>query len=290
MANPQIELTLLNERLNEILRTFVATMRTEILALQAGQIPAEQIAANLTAQFVNGTGSLGAVKNAIARIPTNTARQIYTEAQTRAITGIANRAPAPTILPRREGYSITVSPDGETITYTPASREPEISEIRERGLASQRETTRMMWVAVYRNTCIDCINLSGQVKTLQEWRTSGYWPGNGHTRCGGRCHCHLVPVGVLADRFAVDGDEEAQEQQLQDRLKNGVQLQKRKIEEIEKIRGEKYAESTYQQKLGQVRTEFFNPGNEGRESLFIKREPKGLGKRFNEKVEEAYGE
>jgi hypothetical protein len=283
LASPNVELQLLDARLNELLRTLTSTLQLEINQAVANGTDPQAVIRNIINQIETGTGRFGGLINAISDTPTQTIRQIFTETQSQVGAGIAAGQPAEAVLPASQGYTVEYKPDGTVTARKPSSRT--LDEKRQTAMANERAETELMWMAIFTNTCIDCIGLSGQVKTLAEWKASGYWPGNGHTRCGANCKCQLVPTTTLQERFGGESVES-----IQARLQNGIQLQKRKIEELETIRGEKFAGSTYDQKLGQVRSEFFNPNFEKREPLFIKTEPKSLGNAFIKNAEQAYGE
>lgn len=49
------------------------------------------------------------------------------------------------------------------------------------------------WSAVLVNTCEDCLDRHGEVKTWDEWESEGM-PRTGHTRCGQNCRCVLLPA------------------------------------------------------------------------------------------------
>jgi len=49
------------------------------------------------------------------------------------------------------------------------------------------------WVAVMINTCPDCMERHGQVKTWDEWEAEGM-PRTGMTVCKEHCQCMLVPA------------------------------------------------------------------------------------------------
>jgi len=48
------------------------------------------------------------------------------------------------------------------------------------------------WVAVFVNTCPDCMELHGEVKSWDEWESEGL-PRSGNTVCGDNCQCMLLP-------------------------------------------------------------------------------------------------
>lgn len=67
----------------------------------------------------------------------------------------------------------------------------DIAQASENGL----EDTKYQWVAVLVNTCPDCMERHGQVKTWTEWEEEGL-PRTGQTVCGDNCHCGLIPASV----------------------------------------------------------------------------------------------
>jgi hypothetical protein len=59
---------------------------------------------------------------------------------------------------------------------------------------------KYQWVAVLVNTCPDCMDRHGEVKTWEEWETEGM-PRTGATVCGDNCHCALIPARVVTDKL-----------------------------------------------------------------------------------------
>lgn len=57
--------------------------------------------------------------------------------------------------------------------------------------------TTYRWSAVLINTCPDCIERHGQVKTWEEWEAEGL-PRTGHTVCKEFCRCVLLPADMTA--------------------------------------------------------------------------------------------
>jgi hypothetical protein len=49
------------------------------------------------------------------------------------------------------------------------------------------------WAAVMVNTCPDCLERHGEVKTWEEWEAEGM-PRTGHTVCKEHCKCMLIPA------------------------------------------------------------------------------------------------
>ena len=54
------------------------------------------------------------------------------------------------------------------------------------------------WVAVLVNTCPDCMDRHGQVKSWDEWESEGM-PRTGMTVCKENCKCVLIPADLTAD-------------------------------------------------------------------------------------------
>ncbi len=52
---------------------------------------------------------------------------------------------------------------------------------------------KFRWVAVLINTCPDCLDRHGQVKTWDEWAAEGL-PRTGQTVCRENCKCVLLPA------------------------------------------------------------------------------------------------
>lgn len=52
-----------------------------------------------------------------------------------------------------------------------------------------------MWVAVLINTCEDCLDRHGQIKSMAEWEKEGL-PRTGATVCKENCKCVLMPSEV----------------------------------------------------------------------------------------------
>lgn len=48
------------------------------------------------------------------------------------------------------------------------------------------------WIAVMVNTCPDCIDRHGSIRTYDEWLSFGL-PRTGYTRCKENCKCILLP-------------------------------------------------------------------------------------------------
>jgi hypothetical protein len=64
------------------------------------------------------------------------------------------------------------------------------------------------WTLGHADHCVDCVRLSdGSPYRLEALESAGLHPGSGHTRCGGRCRCHLeydLPSVVCADPMTGD--------------------------------------------------------------------------------------
>jgi hypothetical protein len=54
------------------------------------------------------------------------------------------------------------------------------------------------WVAVLVNTCPDCMDRHGEVKSWDEWEAEGM-PRTGQTVCKENCKCVLIPAELTAD-------------------------------------------------------------------------------------------
>jgi hypothetical protein len=70
----------------------------------------------------------------------------------------------------------------------------------EEDLGETLDNQRWMWVATLENTCPDCMELHGQVKTYAEWEEEGV-PNIAPTICTLRsaCRCNLVPMEYMSD-------------------------------------------------------------------------------------------
>lgn len=55
--------------------------------------------------------------------------------------------------------------------------------------------TKYRWVAVLVNTCDDCLERHGQVKSWDDWESEGL-PRTGITVCKENCRCVLLPAQV----------------------------------------------------------------------------------------------
>jgi hypothetical protein len=63
--------------------------------------------------------------------------------------------------------------------------------------SNQGLDVKYQWVAVLINTCDDCLELHGEVKSYSEWEEDGL-PRAGHTVCGENCRCVLLPANVVS--------------------------------------------------------------------------------------------
>lgn len=52
---------------------------------------------------------------------------------------------------------------------------------------------KFRWVAVLVNTCPDCLDRHGEVKTMDDWELEGL-PRTGYTVCKENCKCVLLPA------------------------------------------------------------------------------------------------
>ena len=64
------------------------------------------------------------------------------------------------------------------------------------------------WVTVQgKKICDDCITISGEVDTFENWSARGL-PGTGWSVCGGNCYCILVPEDSnTSDTIIIDQNE-----------------------------------------------------------------------------------
>lgn len=69
-----------------------------------------------------------------------------------------------------------------------------LNKVRDAGYYSDFGVTEQYrWSAVLVNTCPDCLERHGQVKSWDEWEEEGL-PRAGSTVCRDNCHCVLIPV------------------------------------------------------------------------------------------------
>jgi hypothetical protein len=57
------------------------------------------------------------------------------------------------------------------------------------------EVKKWMWIAVLINTCPDCLERHGQIKTMEEWESVGI-PRAGFTVCRKHCQCDLADADI----------------------------------------------------------------------------------------------
>jgi hypothetical protein len=69
-----------------------------------------------------------------------------------------------------------------------STRLRDVAQFAENGL-----DLKYQWVAVLVNTCPDCMDRHGQVKTWEDWEAEGM-PRTGMTVCKENCKCMLVPA------------------------------------------------------------------------------------------------
>jgi hypothetical protein len=302
LGSPNTEISLIISRLNESIRSLVVNLKDEILTGRAAGVPDQTIIQRLLERItidIDGkvsipTDATAVIRRAMAEKTTGRVRQVYSTTQGRLAASLDNPRALDEILPENQGYRFTGEVNDrldEALSRAESDlehfeREFEREEIREHG------QERMIWVAAFVNTCKDCLKLNGKVMTFGEWEQSGYWPGNGSTVCKEHCQCHLAPVRRMAERYnLLQKDASGQlvsqqkiEKQLQTMNQNGIKLQMKKIREIEKERGKRYATSTRQQMLGQIRTEEFNPNFRKRESVRLRKVPKTMPKKFRQEL------
>ena len=73
-----------------------------------------------------------------------------------------------------------------------SNRTRDITEFAEIGIQDDYR-----WSAVMVNTCPDCMERHGEVKTWEEWEAEGL-PRTGHTVCKENCKCVLLPAHTTA--------------------------------------------------------------------------------------------
>jgi hypothetical protein len=293
MAAPTLELDNIFTRLAETIRSTIMSIRDEIVTGRGTGVPD-----NVTIQRLLEQRSLGkgAVNGAIKRIGDQAfgrVRQAYATIQPELAAGMEVPEALSTALPEEKGFTVDHNDLADEVYNL---GEPETNEIFRNALKKsaaelgnqsledkmqadqdKRDAVRMIWVTAFKRSCADCIALASQVKTLLEWKESGFYPGNGNTSCGERCMCHLAPVNRIAYRFNLlkvgqEADEET-EAKLQEMLANGVRLQQKKIDLEEKAYGKPYASSTITSKVGQIRSDKYNPNFEDKESVMLTKSP-----------------
>lgn len=58
-----------------------------------------------------------------------------------------------------------------------------------------KQVAKFMWIAVMVNTCPDCMDRHGRIKSMEEWEEQGL-PRAGLTVCRSHCQCNLVDADV----------------------------------------------------------------------------------------------
>jgi hypothetical protein len=71
--------------------------------------------------------------------------------------------------------------------------EGSVSRFRDVGQLAETGIGDFRWSAVLINTCEDCLERHGQVKSWAEWEAEGL-PRTGATRCRDNCKCVLLPA------------------------------------------------------------------------------------------------
>lgn len=269
MAEIRTEANQLNQAIQALATQLVDRIRRDIVISRNEGTPDNTIKLRVK-ERINGPGAdpISGIIRAVKAESIAAVRRTYQTTSTLAQTAIETNTPINYILPEERGYKFNLDENGRRV-YT-LGENPRTQRARNARAQAQAagQDIPLMWVAAFRNTCPDCISLNGQVKTKEEWDQGGILPGNGRTRCGEHCQCHLAPVSRLANRFEIEGTEQEKIRQLQSRIGNGIKLQKKKIEELENIRGRKFSESYKTQLMGQIKTPFFNPNFQDREALF----------------------
>jgi hypothetical protein len=296
MGSPNDEFAIIVNRVNEIVNSIVGKVKDEIVSGRANGTPDAQILRGIRAQETIPTARLTGLKKALTNDVSGRIRQVYSTTQSELSTALVHNRKLDDILKPENGYKIPKNKaDPLQAAIDRAEGKAKIfDDIRQRDTVARSGQVRMIWIAAFVNTCPDCLQLASKVMTFDQWKQSPFWPGNGNTVCGEKCQCHLAPVEAIANRFRLlepgaDGKIPTQakvEKNLEDMMENGVKLQKKKIAELEKIRGQKYADSTRLQMLGEVRTRFFNERFQKRESLFLKKVPKTKDRVFETKVKD----
>ena len=57
---------------------------------------------------------------------------------------------------------------------------------------------KLRWVTVSKNVCDDCLSVSGEIDTLENWEGRGL-PGSGWSICKEYCYCQLIPEDIEID-------------------------------------------------------------------------------------------
>lgn len=291
MGSPNDEFAITINRIGELVNSIIGRLKDEIISGRAAGTPDETILKRIRARQAIPTDRLTALKKAMTNDVTGRIRQVYSTTQAELSTALSHTRKLDDILKPENGFKIPRSKRGPLdAAIERAERKGRVfDEVRQREWVANEGQVRMVWVAAFVRTCRDCISLAGQIMTFDQWKQSGFWPGNGATICGERCQCHLAPVDAIANRFDLvrPGKTQPQiEKDLTGMMQNGVKLQEKKIQDLERLRGQKYAKSTRLQMLGQVRTKFFNERFDKRESLFLRKVPKTRDRIFEAKVKD----
>ena len=54
---------------------------------------------------------------------------------------------------------------------------------------------KLRWVTVSKNPCSDCVSISGEVDSYDNWVARGL-PGSGWSLCRENCYCQIIPESV----------------------------------------------------------------------------------------------
>lgn len=117
-------------------------------------------------------------------------------------------------------------------------------------------TALFMWHAIGKDTCPSCVKRHGKVRTWQRWNEIGR-PGFGTTICTFNCRCTLIPAKKGMKMYKAKTIQE-----LERKARSPITKRHKELQRITKERGEDFAKSTFDQKLGQFR-ELFSIAGEG---------------------------
>lgn len=109
------------------------------------------------------------------------------------------------------------------------------------------EKKLFMWSAIGKDTCPSCTKRHGNIKTWAEWDAIGR-PGFGTTVCTFHCRCVLIPIDKAKFLYRAKSDKD-----LTKRARDPIVQRHKEIQAEAKRRGEPFAESTFNSKLGQFR-------------------------------------
>lgn len=118
--------------------------------------------------------------------------------------------------------------------------------------AGDDDTTEFFWNAIGANSCIGCVARHGTIHTLAEWKAIGV-PQSGTTPCRNRCKCRLIRVDRAMRLYKADSP-----QALTRDARRDVNKQMAYIKALEAQRGDEYARSTFEAKLGEWRRRKFD--------------------------------